>query len=690
MRERGEFPVKVRVRGGYQTYVVDYHPFDVVGWDGYLFPWTFSIHDFEPITGRIHQPPPSHQTFAGRNFVICSFCPRKLDFDPLAVPIPYHHSNLQSEEMIYYVSGNFGSRRGVEVGSITLHPVGPAARAAARAGGGGARDPRDVRAGRDVRHLQSARSSRASRSELDDGVYWRSWYDNAQAPADEAADATGAGLTSHFYAVTGFGALADRRARVVRRGRGRRPRRARRRVRGADAEPAARARAARVGRGDRRRARHDGPRTSVGEARLRLPFDVADYVDFYSSLEHATNLGRMFRPGQEPLLPNWRWLPVGYHGRAGTVVVSGTDVVRPHGQRVRREPTSARRRGSTSSSSSASSSACPAREIPVEAFADHVFGVVLVNDWSARDIQAWEYVPLGPFLGKSFQTSISAWVTPLALLEPRRVEAPPQEPPPLPHLAGGRDWALDLDLELELNGEVVSRGNARTLYWTMPQQLAHATSNGATVRTGDLMATGAISGSGARVGGIAARALGGRALPRRRRRGRPPRPRRRGRARRGSRPASVRRETRNVMSFDHHDPKFVEDPESVIGPIREEHPLVHSDLYGGFWLLTRYDDVTRAALDHESFTSAVVGTTDHPAVAAADDPLLPIELDPPEHTLYRGLVNALFSKPRIEALRPELEALATRLLEPIARERRRRRRGRSSRTRCRSARSRAS
>ena len=104
---------------------------------------------------------------------------------------------------------------------------------------------------------------------------------------------------------------------------------------------------------------------------------------------------------------------------------------------------------------------------------------MLVNDWSARDIQAWEYVPLGPFLGKSFQTSISAWVTPLALLEPRRVEAPPQEPPPLPHLAGGRDWGLDLELELELNGEVVSRGNARTLYWTMPQQLAHATSNGA-------------------------------------------------------------------------------------------------------------------------------------------------------------------------------------------------------------------
>jgi fumarylacetoacetase len=133
--------------------------------------------------------------------------------------------------------------------------------------------------------------------------------------------------------------------------------------------------------------------------------------------------------------------------------------------------------------------------LDTSAFAEHVFGVVLVNDWSARDLQAWEYVPLGPFLGKSFQTSISGWVTPLALLEERRTEAPAQDPPPLPHLAGGRDWAVDLALEVELNGVVISRGNARTLYWTMPQQLAHATSNGATVRTGDLMATGAISGA---------------------------------------------------------------------------------------------------------------------------------------------------------------------------------------------------
>jgi fumarylacetoacetase len=241
---------------------------------------------------------------------------------------------------------------------------------------------------------------------------------------------------------------------------------------------------------------HDGARTPLAAATLHLPFEVADYVDFYSSLEHATNLGRMFRPDAEPLLPNWRHLPVGYHGRAGTVVVSGTPVRRPRGQLEAGVYAPTRRldvelelgfvvgvptgRGET---------------VTPERFADHVFGVLLVNDWSARDLQAFEYVPLGPFLGKSFQTSVAAWVTPLALLEERRVAPPPQEPQPLPHLAGGGDWALDIDLELELNGEVVSRGNARTLYWTMPQQLAHATSNGARLRTGDLMASGTISGA---------------------------------------------------------------------------------------------------------------------------------------------------------------------------------------------------
>ena len=237
---------------------------------------------------------------------------------------------------------------------------------------------------------------------------------------------------------------------------------------------------------------HDGPR--MRDPKLRLPFDVADYVDFYASLEHASNLGRMFRPDQEPLLPNWRHLPVGYHGRAGTVAVSGADVVRPRGQLRAGEFGPSQRLDVELELGFVVGvpASCP---LTTADFADHVFGVVLVNDWSARDIQSFEYVPLGPFLGKSFLTSISAWVTPLALLEDRRVEAPEQDPEPLPHLAGGRDWALDLDLSIELNGETVSRGNARTLYWTMPQMLAHATSNGATVRTGDLMATGTISGA---------------------------------------------------------------------------------------------------------------------------------------------------------------------------------------------------
>jgi fumarylacetoacetase len=132
--------------------------------------------------------------------------------------------------------------------------------------------------------------------------------------------------------------------------------------------------------------------------------------------------------------------------------------------------------------------------VPASAFREHVFGVVLVNDWSARDLQAWEYQPLGPFLGKSFATSIGAWVTPLALLEDRFVGAPAQEPEPLPYLRVDGDWALDVDLEVELSGAVVSRTNARGLYWTMPQQLAHATVNGASIRTGDLFASGTISG----------------------------------------------------------------------------------------------------------------------------------------------------------------------------------------------------
>ena len=254
------------------------------------------------------------------------------------------------------------------------------------------------------------------------------------------------------------------------------------------------------------RALAAGATHALDEVEPSLPFAVADYVDFYSSLEHATNLGRMFRPDAEPLLPNWRHLPVGYHGRAGTVVVSGTPVRRPRGQSIQRqakppdaaEPVFGPSRRLDIELELGFVVGVPSRlgePVPADAFAEHVFGVVLVNDWSARDLQAWEYVPLGPFLGKSFATSISAWVTPLSLLADRRVPSPPQEPEPLPHLRVEGDWALDLPLEVELNGTVISRGNACGLYWTMPQQLAHATSNGASVRSGDLMASGTISGS---------------------------------------------------------------------------------------------------------------------------------------------------------------------------------------------------
>jgi fumarylacetoacetase len=234
----------------------------------------------------------------------------------------------------------------------------------------------------------------------------------------------------------------------------------------------------------------------------RLPIAVGDYVDFYSSLEHATNLGRMFRPDAEPLLPNWRHLPVGYHGRASSVVVSGTPIARPRGQLPPAEPGGAPGFGPSQRLDielelgfMTGPGNALGTSIPAAAAVDHVFGFVLVNDWSARDIQRWEYVPLGPFLGKSFATSISPWVVPLDALEPFRVPAPPQDPEPLEYLRTEGDWALDIALEVELNGDVISRTNARGLYWTFPQQLAHATVNGTNVRPGDLYASGTISGA---------------------------------------------------------------------------------------------------------------------------------------------------------------------------------------------------
>ena len=231
---------------------------------------------------------------------------------------------------------------------------------------------------------------------------------------------------------------------------------------------------------------------------LHLPFRVGDYVDFYASLDHASNVGRIFRPDAEPLLPNWRHLPVGYHGRGGTVVVSGTPVVRPCGQRkapTEDAPTygpSRRLDIEAELGFVVGVGSGLGDRISVDAFADHVFGVVGLNDWSARDIQAWEYVPLGPFLGKSFATSISAWVTPLAALEAAWCDLPGQDPTPLPYLRGGR--GLDIAVEVALDGEVVSRPPFRTMYWSAAQMLAHLTVNGASTRPGDLFASGTVSG----------------------------------------------------------------------------------------------------------------------------------------------------------------------------------------------------
>ncbi len=239
----------------------------------------------------------------------------------------------------------------------------------------------------------------------------------------------------------------------------------------------------------------------VGQVALRLPFQVADYVDFYCSLQHATNVGRMFRPDGEALTPNWKHLPIGYHGRAGTVVVSGTDVRRPTGQG---RPSgdggppafgpSRRLDIECELGFVVGTPSAQGTSVPVTGFADHVFGVTPLNDWSARDIQAWEYVPLGPFLGKSFATSISPWVTPLAALEAARVLLPGQEPAPLAYLTVEEPAGYDVAFEILLNGEVVSRPPYAAMYWSPAQMLAHLTINGASLRTGDLYASGTISG----------------------------------------------------------------------------------------------------------------------------------------------------------------------------------------------------
>jgi len=238
----------------------------------------------------------------------------------------------------------------------------------------------------------------------------------------------------------------------------------------------------------------------VSDVELLRPFEVADYVDFYSNEHHAANAGRMFRPNADPLTPNWKRLPVAYHGRAGTVYPSGTPIIRPYGQRRTPgdpEPSygpSLRLDFEAEVGFVAGVPSSAGRGVPTSAFRDHVFGFVLVNDWSARDIQAWESQPLGPFLGKSFATSVSSWVVPVAALEPARVTPPVQDPAPLPYLRCDDPWGLDLHLEIQINGQVAARPQFASMYWTPPQQLAHATVNGAPLRTGDLFASGTVSG----------------------------------------------------------------------------------------------------------------------------------------------------------------------------------------------------
>lgn len=238
----------------------------------------------------------------------------------------------------------------------------------------------------------------------------------------------------------------------------------------------------------------------IDKVSLRLPFTVADYVDFYASEHHATNIGRIFRPDSEPLTPNWKHLPIGYHGRAGTVVVSGTPVRRPCGQR--RLPGAAgpeygpctRLDFEAELGFVVGCHSHMGEPVSVGRFTEHAFGVCLVNDWSARDIQAWEYVPLGPFLGKSFATTVSPWVLPIAALKHARVRPPSRDGELLGYLTEAENWGLDINFEVRLNGYLIATPPYSSMYWSPAQMLAHMTVNGASLRSGDLYASGTVSG----------------------------------------------------------------------------------------------------------------------------------------------------------------------------------------------------
>lgn len=237
---------------------------------------------------------------------------------------------------------------------------------------------------------------------------------------------------------------------------------------------------------------------AIDGLRLVMPFEVADYVDFYSSEAHARAMGQLVRPDSDPLPPAWKHLPIGYHGRSGTVVVSGSEIYRPSGLVPQDKgpafsPT-ARLDVEVELGFVVGVGSERGVRIPTDRAGEHVFGVVIVNDWSARDIQGFESQPLGPFLGKSFATSISPWVVPLAALEAYAIGGPAQDPRPAPYLATKEPRNFAINFELVLNNTVISKTSSAGLYWSMAQQLAHLSANGASTRTGDLFASGTISG----------------------------------------------------------------------------------------------------------------------------------------------------------------------------------------------------
>lgn len=244
---------------------------------------------------------------------------------------------------------------------------------------------------------------------------------------------------------------------------------------------------------------------SMDDVEMQLPVLIGDYTDFYSSKEHATNVGMMFRDPANALLPNWLHIPVGYHGRSSSIVPSGIPVHRPMGQTVPAGETTPVFGPSRlidfelETAFITTDVNIMGENIPVHEAEDYIFGMVLLNDWSARDIQKWEYVPLGPFLAKNFASSISPWIVTLDALEPFRCKAPKQNPTPLPYLQQKGKHAFDINLEVSIEPEgveptVVSESNFKYMYWTMSQQLAHHTSNGCRVNSGDMMGSGTISG----------------------------------------------------------------------------------------------------------------------------------------------------------------------------------------------------